>query len=221
MTFLEAINAVLRRLREDEVTGSGDTAYSKLIGDFVNQAIYDCERAWDWNSLKEVATVTVVATIDTYPLIALADIGGLNILSAINDTKNWTLRTIPAELQHKYDYLDSAQSGSPYYYSYQGYTSGANTVKFYPTPDALETMRFLVVKYSPERDLDGSDDTETINIPTLPVILNAYARAVSERGEDGGIGINEANREAASALADAIGVDAAQNHPCEVVWNAI
>ena len=55
LTFLQAINAVLRRLREDPVASSNSTDYSKLIGDFVNQAMYDCEHAWDWNCLQEVS----------------------------------------------------------------------------------------------------------------------------------------------------------------------
>ena len=33
MTYLEAINNVLRRLREDEVTTTSETSYSALIGD--------------------------------------------------------------------------------------------------------------------------------------------------------------------------------------------
>lgn len=36
MTYLEIINAVLRRLRETEVTDVNETDYSKLIGEYVN-----------------------------------------------------------------------------------------------------------------------------------------------------------------------------------------
>ena len=38
MTYLEAINSVLRRLREDEVSNALESSYSALIGDFVNDA---------------------------------------------------------------------------------------------------------------------------------------------------------------------------------------
>ena len=38
MTYLQLVNSVLRRLREDEVTTVGQTSYSKLIGEFVNDA---------------------------------------------------------------------------------------------------------------------------------------------------------------------------------------
>ena len=38
MTYLEAINKVLRRLREDEVASPDTSSYSKLIGEFINDA---------------------------------------------------------------------------------------------------------------------------------------------------------------------------------------
>ena len=217
MTFLEAINQVLRRLREDAVTASNSTDYSKMIGDYVNQAIYDCEHAWDWNSLKETISITTVASTSSYDFHT-AD---TRILSGINDTKNWMMRTIPATSDFKNTYLDTPQSGSPYHYSMTSDNGTSSQIKLYPVPDAVETIRFLTIKHTPEYAIDGSDDAEVLKIPTMPIVLNAYARAVSERGEDGGIGVNEANREAASALADAIGLDASLNHPCEVAWNAI
>ena len=49
MTYLDAINRVLRRLREDEVSSVTSTAYSKLIGDYVNDAVRLVEDAWDWS----------------------------------------------------------------------------------------------------------------------------------------------------------------------------
>jgi hypothetical protein len=48
VTYLEAINKVLRRLREDEVASPDTSAYSKLIGELVNDANRMVEDAWDW-----------------------------------------------------------------------------------------------------------------------------------------------------------------------------
>lgn len=39
MNYLNAINRVLRRLREDEVSSVTSTAYAKLVGDYVNDAV--------------------------------------------------------------------------------------------------------------------------------------------------------------------------------------
>ena len=38
MTYLDLVNNVLRRLREDEVSSVSESSYSKLVGDFVNDA---------------------------------------------------------------------------------------------------------------------------------------------------------------------------------------
>ena len=38
MTYLNLVNSVLRRLREDEVTSVSNTTYGAMVGDFVNDA---------------------------------------------------------------------------------------------------------------------------------------------------------------------------------------
>jgi len=38
MTYLNIVNNVLRRMREEEVTSVSSTTYSKMVGDFVNDA---------------------------------------------------------------------------------------------------------------------------------------------------------------------------------------
>jgi len=64
MTYLELVNNVLRRLRETEVTTVQSTAYSKLIGDIVNDAKRLVEDAWDWKVLN---TATFIADIPDVP----------------------------------------------------------------------------------------------------------------------------------------------------------
>ena len=217
MTFLEAINAVLRRLREDEVVSTNSTDYSKLIGDFVNQAIYDCERAWDWNCLKDTITITTAASTAKYNFHN----SDVKIIEAINNTKDWCMKVIPADYQALLDYNSSLTPDSPYYYSFEGKSGDYSQIKLTPTPTGVESIVFYVIKYTPEKDLDGTGDAENIIIPALPVVLNAYAQAVSERGEDGGIGINEADARYRQALADAVSMDVALNHPMEHAWHVI
>ena len=36
MTYLNLVNGVLRRLREDEVSNVSESTYSKMVGDYVN-----------------------------------------------------------------------------------------------------------------------------------------------------------------------------------------
>ena len=58
MNYLDLVNDVLIRLREDEVTATTDTPYAKLIGKFVNDAKRTVEDAYQWNALSETLTVT-------------------------------------------------------------------------------------------------------------------------------------------------------------------
>ena len=221
MTFLEAVNSVLRRLREDEVVSTNSTDYSKLIGDFVNQAIYECEHAWDWSPLVQVNQITTVSGEDSYTFYSTIAFSDVKIFSGINDTKSWMMKVIPKDYQHRLEYLDTPLSDSPYYYSMQGRSANDILMKLYPIPTAVETIQFLGVFYSRDYDLDGTDDSRNIRIDAKPIVLSAYAKAVSERGEDGGLSFSEADAMASNALADAISLDAAKGHPEEVNWNAI
>ena len=217
MTYLEIINSVLRRLREDTVAASNTSDYSKLIAEFVNQALYECEHAWDWTQLRDVITITTVASTADYDFHT----DDTKIISAINETKDWYMRVIPAHWKHSHDYLIELTNDSPYYYSFGGTNGTYNQVSLIPTPDAVESIRFLVIKYSAQKAIDSSDDSDEIEIPELPVILKAYALAVRERGEDGGMSYNEAEAQAASVLADAISMDSSKTHFSEVSWCAI
>ena len=61
MTYLETVNSVLLRLRENEVPSVSNNNYSKLIGEFVNDAKRIVEDSWDWHSLRTTFTITTVA----------------------------------------------------------------------------------------------------------------------------------------------------------------
>jgi len=84
MTYLSLVNAVLRRLREEEVATVADTDYSNLIGDFVNDAKRQVEDAWDWTALRTTTTITTIAGTEKY---SLTDYGVRSkILYVHNDT---------------------------------------------------------------------------------------------------------------------------------------
>jgi len=84
MTYLDLINNVLRRLREDTVTTANATDYSSLIGDLVNDAKRVVEDAFDWTALRESITVNTVSGTDTYSLTGSGD------LAVIKDVMNTT-----------------------------------------------------------------------------------------------------------------------------------
>ena len=64
MTYLNLVNGVLRRLREDEVTSVTANTYSKMVSDFVNDAKDLVETAWDWSALRSTLTITLLQEVE-------------------------------------------------------------------------------------------------------------------------------------------------------------
>ena len=95
-------------------------------------------------------------------------------------------------------------TGEPNYYGFNGADSSNNLkVDLSPIPDAVQTISFDIVKYQDTL----TSATTVVKIPHQPIILGAYARAIAERGEDGGTQSSIAAQEAASSLAQAVMMD--------------
>ena len=211
MTYLQAINAVLRRLREDEVATYTQSAYAKLIGDFVNEAKREIEDAWNWTQLRTTLTVTTAASDDSYTLTGSGE--RYRILQALNVTQETHLRQVDYTTLNTWKEIGSPTDDSPLYYNVQGSTSGDADIIVYPQPDAIESLNFYMV--IPQDDItDGSTE---ITVPSNLVILGAYAKAISERGEDAGNQFAEALTRYDKAVSDAISIDSA-NVPNELNW---
>jgi hypothetical protein len=214
MTYLQIVNSVLRRLREAEVSSVANTDYSKLIGDFVNDAKREVEDSWNWIQLRTTIQVTTVASTWRYTLTGSGDRS--KILQVLNDTEDVELKRVPYKWMNKQFILQTPQEETPMYYDVNGNTSGDMNVDLYLIPNAVEVINFNMVV--PQDDLSSStDDNTSVTVPSKPVILGAYAKALAERGEDGGTQFKEALIQYEAALADAIAIDA-MNYPQELVW---
>lgn len=215
MTYLEMVNKVLIRLREDEVATVNQTAYSKLVGEFVNDALRVVEDAWDWSALRTTLTVTTSANIFNYVLTNSQN--RVKILDVVNDTSNFFLKY---KTQHWFNntFLNTTPAtGSPQYYTFNGVDSSGDTaVDIYPIPNGVYDVRFNVVQRTPEL----TSDTDEITIPSLPVIHLAVALATRERGESGGNLTPELFASADRMLSDAVALDA-NKHPEETVFVAV
>lgn len=212
MTYLNLVNNVLRRLREEEVTSVADTAYSKMVGDFVNDAKKFVENAWDWSGLRTTFTITTSSGIFSYALTGAKDT--VKALNVLNDTSNVVMEyQTPKWFDDKY-LLSTPVSGSPEYYTYNGLDSSGDTqVDVYPKPDGVYNIRFNCVL----RNDELSNDTDQLVIPSQPVIHMAVALLARERGETGGTSAPEYFGIADKYLSDAIALDA-QKHPEETIW---
>ena len=188
MTFRELINEVLIRLREDTIATdwSGNindsttvTDYQKVIGSLINDSKSNVESYHDWLVLRETKEITTVSGTRNYNLDSGQEI---KILDVVNQTDGQRLSQVSRQYMNSVRYPTN-NSGYPIYYSFNGADSSNNLkIDLEPIPEAVHILSFDISK--PQDELKTA--TTVLKIPTKPVILGAWARAVSERGEDGG-----------------------------------
>lgn len=216
MTYLEIVNSVLIRLREREVSAVTDNSYSKLIGQFVNDSKRQVEDSWNWNALRTTLTAETQQGVYSYELNTASN--RFRILDVINDTSNWFMEHRSTSwLNNQFLNIDNQNQDAPRYYGINGASSdGDSYIDIHPIPDGVYNIRVNIVK--PQAAL--TVDSTTLLVPSEPVILGAVARAIGERGEDGGISAAEATSLAASSLSDHIAIEANQ-FPHELVWSEV
>ena len=212
MTYLDLVNNVLRRLREDTVTAVTNDTYSTMVGDFVNDAKEMVESAWDWSALRTRLTISTTADDYTYSLTGTGDKG--RVLNAINDTSNLEMQY---QTQNWFDnqfFIQNAASGAPEYFTYNGVdANGDAQIDVYPKPDGVYSLKVKAVI----RNTALTDNLDTLKIPSQPVIHLAVALLARERGETGGTSTPEYFAIADKYLSDAIALDA-QRHPEETIF---
>ena len=202
MTYLQMVNSVLRRLRETEVSSVSDNAYSKLIGDFVNDAKRTVEDSYNWNALYDTLSASTTGDIFNYVLVGSGQ--RFRVVDVVNDTSNWFLKEQSTQWFDQQFLLTTPQKGSPQYYNFNGVNSNGDTqVDLYPVPNGVYDVRFNVVL--PQATL--TNNTDVVKVPSEPIVFLAYAKALSERGEDGGMASSEAAQMYRQSLADAIALE--------------
>ena len=208
-TYLQLVNDVLSRLREDEVDSVTSTSYSTLIGKYVNDTKRQVEDAWNWNALFTTIQLTTVAGTSTYTLSGSGY--RLKVMSVNNETGDYQLHNVPLKWILHQQQLTNTNSGQPEYYAFKGTSSGNTVVELYSTPDIVETIDFNV--WVPQADL--SADADILTIPSEAVVAGAFARALVERGEDGGLSSGEAFGLYKGILADQIAIEASRHDEYE------
>ena len=215
MTYLNLMNNVLRRLREEETSSVTSTTYVKMVGDFINDAKTLVGQAADWSALRETITISTTASDNTYSLTGGGD--NIKVMSMLNDTENCFMEYQTKDWFNEQLYISSAAEGAPRYFTYNGLDSSGDTqILVGPTPDAVYSIRVDTVKR--QADLSANDDV--LLIPAQPVIHLAVALLARERGETGGTSTAEYFTIANQYLSDAIAIDAAK-HPEEMVFRTI
>jgi hypothetical protein len=214
MQYIQLVNSVLRRLRETEVSSVNDNAYSKLIGEFVNDAKRNVEDAYNWNSLSDTLTAVTASGVFNYILVGSGQ--RFRVIDVLNDSSDVVVRNASTRWMNQQFLLNPTQSGTPQYYNFNGTdVNGDTQVDLFPVPNGVYNIRFNVIL--PQPQLSG--DSDTVLVPFEPVIFLAYAKALAERGEDGGLMSSEAYGLYKTSLADAIALEAGRYFE-EETWSA-
>lgn len=204
MTYLELVNDVLQRLREQTVSTVALTSYSQLIGKFVNDAKRQIEDAYDWNALGQEVTVTTSAGVYEYSLTGAGQ--KFRVTSdPLNTTSNVVMRNITVADMRRKQNLQPIVTAVPTEYCFEGVDgSGDAKVQLWGRPNGVYTVKFFLAV--PQAIL--SSDSTSVLVPDVLVAQNAYARALVERGEDGGFSSSEAYALYRSMLSDYIALEA-------------
>ena len=201
MTYLQLVNEVLQRLRESTVSSVSSSAYSTLIGHFVNDAKRQVEDAWNWDVLGTTVTITTTPGTSNYTVTGS---GRRQKDVSVNNTTNQNrVNNVPMKWIEDQQQLSQVQNGQPVYYAWNGSDGTDSKVELYPTPDGAYSLSFNL--NVPQVNL--SADGDIILVPSEPVIAGAFARALVERGEDGGLASGEAYGLFKSVLSDYISIE--------------
>ena len=219
MTYRELINQVLIRLREDTISGdwsgaindaSTVSAYHKVIGALINDSKRSVESYHDWLNLRSTVSFDTVSGTKNYNLNSGQEI---KIIDAINTDTGHHLKQVSKVYINTVKF-PTDDDGQPFYYAFNGSDSSNNLkIDLSPVPTSIETLNFEIVKHQ-----DSLTNASTVlKIPSQPVILGAWARAIAERGEDGGTQSSLAAQEANECLKQTVITDSG-NTQYETDW---
>ena len=213
MTFLELVNSVLVRLREERVATVYQSEYSTLISNIVNVAKTEVENSYNWEALRK--TVTLITDPGTFHYELLNTTSNIRTLDVYNYTnKNW-MNSRTTDWMDRAFAVASPTTGSPTVYAWNGVSDTGNMeIDIYPIPDSIETLRFNMT--SPQKEL--TEDADIVYVPSMLVVENAVARAIEERGEDGGSTTQTLRYN--SMLADFISMESSRK-PMETTWRSV
>jgi hypothetical protein len=213
LTYLEIVNKVLKKLREDTVTAVSYNDYSALIGEFVNDAKKEVENAWDWSVLRTGVTFSSSVGTRVYSLTS-----GTNSDSRLiydeNDRPMAFDITSGTQIQ-LYEYNEDrvdrefllqtpAQTNEqPCYFSLTTLGDGFQ-VNFLETPTSIRNYKFYFIV--PQEEL--STDSEVCSVPWRPIRDLALMYALDERGEEIGEPGGRAEQRYLNTLSAAIAQDA-------------
>ena len=210
-TYLQLVNLVLVNLRESQVSTVSQTAYSALVGQFINQAKEQVEDSYPWRAqITELSWLTTATptsgstsvfqldAVGTDPVInsstgrfanertsLVLDDNGHEMMFDITDVGTGSLTQLirlSRPEQLKGQYRNSAQPVTlPIYYSF-GFENQVSYFRLWTPPTTSPVRNLKGAFIIPQVEL--SNDADAILVPFRPVVTLATALAFEERGEE-------------------------------------
>jgi hypothetical protein len=160
--------------------------------------------------------LTATTTNDIFNYVLVGSGQRFRVIDVLNDTDSLFLKETATTRMTEL-HLFAPMKGSPMNYNFNGVDSNGDTqVDVYPTPNGAYNLRFNIVLPQPLL----SANTDVIKVPYEPVVFLAYAKALVERGEDGGLGSSEAYGLYKTSLADAIAIESGR-YGEESAWRPV
>jgi hypothetical protein len=178
----------------------------------VNVVKVEIENSWNWSALRTTLTATTTDSLFNYVLV---DSGTrFRVLDVVNDTEDVFMEERSSRWFDEQFLMSSVQHSAPIYYNFNGVNSNGDTqIDLYPIPDGVYNIRINVIL--PQQELVA--DSTQIQIPANLLVEGALARAISERGDDGGYA--EQEQRYRSLAADLIAIEASIRQD-ETIWRA-
>ena len=216
-TFLSMVNEVLMRLREDTVATVNQTAYSKMICLYINDAKKQVEEAWDWDALTASITITLVPGTTRYTVPGSGTrMKNVSVNNISNGFKHPVRLVGYGQLLNREQLNSTVVVAPPMWFAWYGNDGTDSIVAVYPSPSSTFTLAFNM--NVPQENLVNDDDI--LLVPYEPVIAGAFARALVERGEDGGLSSSEAYGLYKGILADRIAIEQTRSEEYDT-WEAV
>lgn len=187
MTYLQLINKVLVRLRQTQVASLSE-AGATLAGHFVNQAKEEIEDIGPWKALRTECTFPTVAGTEAASTVTTTsersyihvEKGEAQVWEVTSNARRRKIPLIDYDVLRALHEQDNAQTQGQVQYVAFTKTSSALTLRCYPIPDAIYSLKAVVV--NPQAELSSA--STSITIPSKPTWMLAAAYAAIERGEE-------------------------------------
>jgi hypothetical protein len=149
-------------------------------------------------------TITVTTSNGTYSYALTGSGQKFQVIDVLNTTSNIGMKNIDFASMNRKQNFSTPVSGIPSEYAFDGVNGSYDTkVNIYPRPDGVYTIPFSLSVPQATLTLDQT----VVLVPDVLVVQNAYARALIERGEDGGLDSSEAMLFYKAMLADYIALE--------------